>query len=69
MNKVTFRCKRSGNCVSFSNPNDVAGLRKHEGYVEVSENGMQEKIQETTEEVIAVNAAKRRGRPRRDMVI
>ncbi|KKT61764.1 MAG: hypothetical protein UW55_C0024G0016 [Candidatus Giovannonibacteria bacterium GW2011_GWA2_44_26] len=33
--KVTFRCKRSGNTVSFSNPNDIEQLRKHEGYEEV----------------------------------
>lgn len=31
----TFRCKRSGNTVSFTNENDIAGLRKHEGYEEV----------------------------------
>jgi hypothetical protein len=35
--KVKFRCKRSGNFVSFSNPNDIEGLRKHEGYEEVKE--------------------------------
>jgi hypothetical protein len=37
MQKVTFQCKRSGNFVSFTNENDVAGLRKHEGYNEVIE--------------------------------
>lgn len=35
MTKVTFQCKRSGNFVSFTNENDIAGLRKHEGYNEV----------------------------------
>lgn len=35
MTKVTFKCKRSGNLISFSNENDIAGLRKHEGYVEI----------------------------------
>ena len=34
---TTFKCKRSGNFVSFSNVNDVEGLRKHEGYVEVTD--------------------------------
>lgn len=34
---VTFKCKRSGNTVSFTNENDIAGLRKHEGYSEVKE--------------------------------
>lgn len=32
---VKFRCKRSGNCVSFTNENDIKGLRSHEGYEEV----------------------------------
>jgi len=34
---TTFRCKRSGNTVSFTNENDIAGLRLHEGYEEVIE--------------------------------
>ena len=34
---TTFKCKRSGNFVSFSNVNDVEGMRKHEGYVEVTD--------------------------------
>lgn len=37
MNKVTFKCIRSGNLVSFTNGDDIAGLRKHEGYIEVSD--------------------------------
>jgi hypothetical protein len=37
MQKVTFQCKRSGNFVSFTNENDIAGLRKHEGYNELVE--------------------------------
>lgn len=34
---ATFRCKRSGNTVSFTNENDIAGLRLHEGYDEIIE--------------------------------
>ena len=34
---VTFRCKRSGNTVSFVTPSDIEGMRKHEGYDEVIE--------------------------------
>lgn len=34
---ATFRCKRSGNTVSFTNENDIEGLRVHEGYEEVLE--------------------------------
>lgn len=37
MNKVTFRCNRSGNTVSFVNDGDIEGLRKHEGYTEVKD--------------------------------
>jgi len=37
MTKVTFQCVRSGNRVSFTNENDIAGLRKHEGYREISD--------------------------------
>lgn len=52
MTKVTFQCKRSGNFVSFVNENDIAGLRKHEGYVEV-QNGNQEEVgQEAPKEVL-----------------
>lgn len=39
--EVSFRCKRSGNVVKFTNENDIAGLRKHEGYEEVIDNALQ----------------------------
>lgn len=57
---VTFRCKRSGNLVSFTNENDIAGLRKHEGYEEVKD-----VMQEEITDAIAPPAAevKKRGRP------
>ena len=35
--KVTFRCKQSGNTVSFTDETDIASMRKEEGYVEVTE--------------------------------
>ena len=54
--KVTFRCKRSGNTVSFTSPDDIAGLRQHEGYVEVKD---EEEIKEAPKEVL-----KKRGRPK-----
>jgi hypothetical protein len=62
---VTFRCKRSGNTVSFTNLDDIEGLRKHEGYTEVFSTqgeayGENEKVQETPAEVLIVK--KRRGR-------
>ena len=32
----TFRCKRSGNCVTFHLEGDIQGMLKHEGYEEVN---------------------------------
>ena len=34
---TVFRCKRSGNTVSFTNENDIDQLRVHEGYEEVKD--------------------------------
>ena len=66
MNKVTFRCKRSGNTVSFTSEHDIAGLRKHEEYEEVQDvetpKTIENKPQQTsTEEVLKP----RMGRPRK----
>ena len=57
MNKVTFRCIRSGNTVSFTNENDIKGLREHEGYVEVEDVETAKTVQieppkETSKEVL-----------------
>lgn len=35
MQTVIFKCLRSGNTMPVSNVNDIADMRKHEGYVEV----------------------------------
>ncbi len=56
--KVTFICKRSGNTVSFTNENDIAQLRTHEGYVEVEECQPIATLPE-------VEPQKQRGRPRK----
>lgn len=65
MNKVTFRCKRSGNTVSFTNENDIAGMRKHEGYDEVIDNVETAKAIETEPQKEAEKTVLtlRRGRP------
>jgi len=39
---VSFRCKRSGNIVSFNDENDIEKMRNHEGYEEIK-NDLQEK--------------------------
>jgi hypothetical protein len=65
MTQVTFICKRSGNKVSFSNENDIAGLRKHEGYTEelqdaqATETLQTESHQAAPKEVLTL----KRGRP------
>lgn len=41
----TFRCKRSGNTVTFHLEGDIAGLLKHEGYEEVKDVEATETIQ------------------------
>jgi hypothetical protein len=57
MTPVKFQCKRSGNFISFTNENDIAGLRKHEGYKEVVDEIEDEEVQAPTKEVL------KRGRP------
>ena len=66
---VTFICKRSGNPINLYNVDDIAQLRKHEGYTEVKD----EKQAEATPEKNAIeNAkkevliAKKRGRPKKN---
>ena len=51
MTKVTFQCIRSGNRVSFTNENDIAGLRKHEGYKEILDE-VKEEVQAPAKEVL-----------------
>jgi len=63
MNKVTFRCKRSGNTVSFINDGDIEGLRKHEGYTEVKDAQTTETIQTESSKASTKEVLKRRGRP------
>tara|TARA_R110000787_G_scaffold28889_3_gene78621 strand:- start:38 stop:229 length:192 start_codon:yes stop_codon:yes gene_type:complete len=58
-NKITFRCLRSGNTVSFSNESDIQSTRDHEGYEEVLPEAI---IVADVEEVQAT--PKRRGRPK-----
>ena len=38
--KVTFKCKQSGNTVSFTDETDIASMRKEEGYIEVAADGV-----------------------------
>ena len=61
---VSFRCKRSGNVVSFHNQDDILGLRKHEGYMEIKdETNANEAVK--IEEAPKAQVLKQRGRPRK----
>jgi hypothetical protein len=62
---VKFRCKRSGNCVSFSDPNDIEGTRKHEGYEEVKDEANEKAVETIQIESQAPPVLKKRGRPAR----
>lgn len=73
---ATFRCKRSGNLVSFTNENDIRGLRMHEGYEEVLEvpvvkpverEVVYEEVKEVQKEPVSTEAKvlKQRGRPKK----
>lgn len=64
MTQVTFICKRSGNRVSFVNENDIAGLRKHEGYTEVLDAQTAETIKAESHEASPKEVlTPKRGRP------
>ena len=64
---VTFKCKRSGNTVSFKSDVDIASMRKEEGYDEVKDETKEDARKDADEnaneekEVIV----KKRGRPRK----
>lgn len=57
MTPVFFKCVRSGNLVSFTNENDIEGLRKHEGYTEVKQNE-EVKDKKTAKEVLSLKKTK-----------
>ena len=56
MTPVFFKCKRSGNLVSFTNENDIEQLRKHEGYSEVKHEEVE--VKKAPKEVLSLKKAK-----------
>ena len=75
-----FRCKRSGNCVSFTNEDDIRGLRVHEGYEEVFDTPVEKPVEreviheevkstssEASKQAVSTEAKvlKQRGRPKK----
>ena len=73
---TTFKCIRSGNVVSFDNEDDIAQLRKHEGYMEVlderprtqgiTEEGKEGKDAEEKVLIEGTITLKKRGRPKKN---
>jgi hypothetical protein len=66
---VKFRCKRSGNSVSFSNEDDIRQMRSHESYEEIKDetDARSDEVQrqEASETQVLIPEVKRRGRPRK----
>ena len=56
---ATFRCKATGNTVTFTLQHDIDAMEGHDGYEEVFED---EVVEEETEEVVEA-PVKRKGRP------
>ena len=56
---ATFRCKATGNTVTFTLQHDIDAMEGHDAYEEVFED---EEEQEETEEVVEA-PVKRKGRP------
>ncbi len=65
---VTFRCKQSGNTVSFSAQEDIESMRKEPHYEEVKnefqETGKEETIQAS--DASGQDVLKKRGRPKKE---
>ena len=53
-----FRCKATGNTVTFTLPHDIESMEGHDGYEEVLEDEVEEEVEEVTEAPV-----KRKGRP------
>lgn len=65
---ATFQCKLSGNRVSFSNEDDIRGLREHEYYTEVFDEPVkvvEPPKDETPSFLQPVEPVKHRGRPKK----
>lgn len=54
---ATYRCKATGNTVTFTLPHDIESMEGHDGYEEVFED------EEVKEEEVVETPVKRKGRP------
>lgn len=64
MSSVTFKCKQTGNTVTFRDAHDIDGMRKHVEYDEVKEQEVfPEEEQSLSQEEQPI---KRMGRPKKE---
>ena len=61
--KVTFRCKQSGNTVSFSDPTDIKSMREEAHYEEIKNEVQETNANENADKKTSQEVLKRRGRP------
>jgi len=61
--KVTFRCKQSGNTVSFSDPTDIKSMREETHYEEIKNEVQETNANENADKKTSQEVLKRRGRP------
>jgi len=61
--KVTFRCKQSGNTVSFSDPTDIKSMRKETHYEEIKDEAQETNANENADKKTSQEVLKRRSRP------
>lgn len=61
--KVTFRCKQSGNTVSFSDPTDIKSMREETHYEETKNEVQETNANENADKKTSQEVLKRRGRP------
>jgi hypothetical protein len=62
---ITFKCKASGNTVSFTREDDIVSMRKEPDYEEITKEIEHEKEirQEASKEVLGTITVKKLGRP------
>ena len=61
-----FRCRRSGNVLTFNNPSDIIHVRSCESYEEIkNETNANESVEipQAAEAKVLIPVAKRKGRP------
>lgn len=61
--KVTFRCKQSGNTVSFSDPTDIKSMREEAHYEEIKNEVQETNANENADKKTNQEVLKRRSRP------